>query len=110
MAQAAAIESKFGGKHGNLWNEAQVAAGGLSAPVDISMTLYQQVFGSASAATNIDILVSQDGEHWYVHQTIALEDAADFSASLQLAARWLRLRSSAAATITATCARKGRAQ
>lgn len=109
MADVKAIESKHGGRHGNLWDEASVDANDESATVDISASLYQQVFGESDAETQLTILVSQDGARWYTHDTIDLQQAGDFSVVLQLSANWLKLRSSAAAQLTATCARKGRA-
>ena len=95
------------GTHANAWNAAAVAAGGDSNVVDTQYQSNISVFGNADAATTITAYVSQDGTNFYkTSNEVTLSAAGDFHFTFVTAARYVRLRSSAVATITATIAGK----
>jgi hypothetical protein len=100
------------GSHANAWNNVSVGAGGASASIDTQYAQSVTIFGNASAATDISIEVSMDNTNFYSNdngnvQDISLTGAGDFMMNLAVGARYIRLRSSGAATITATIAAKG---
>lgn len=91
------------GAQGNGWNAAAVAAGGTSTALDKGSTSVVSAFGNASAATTITIQVSQNNATWFdTAATQVLAGAGDFHITLTTAARYVRLKSSGAATITGT--------
>lgn len=95
------------GAQANAWNGAVVAAGGNSAAVDLLYCTVCTIFGNVSAATNLTVQVSQDNVNWYNSDIVLnLAVAGNFYRNFDCGARYLRLLSSAAATITATIAGK----
>lgn len=95
------------GAHANAWNAAAVAADGVSAVIDCQYQRTISAFGTVDAATTIKVQVSQDGTNFYDSGSEAvLAGAGDFHITLDTGARYVRLHSSAAATITATVAGK----
>jgi hypothetical protein len=95
------------GAHANAWNAAAVAINGTSNSVDCQYEANITVFGNVSAGTTITLQVSQDNTNWYdSDKTQAPSGAGDFCFSATIGARYIRLKSSAAATITATIAGK----
>lgn len=101
------IAGRFVGTHANAWDAAAVAIDGESAVIDVAKAPHLTVFGNASAATDIIVLGSQDGTNFYQVDTTTLAGAADFAFHLTTGMAYVKLRSSAAATITATVAGKG---
>jgi hypothetical protein len=97
--------SPIGGQ-GNAWSAATVAANGTSAVVDTWSCPYVSAFGNASAATTLTLQYSADGSSFYDGPTVTLSGAGDFHLDATTAARYLRLLSSSAATLTATIAAK----
>lgn len=96
------------GAQGNAWSAAAVAAAGASASVDTNGLAFVSAFGNASAATTIQMQYSADNATWYNGgPSIALSAAGDFGLTVQTGARYIRLTSSAAATITASIEAKG---
>lgn len=96
------------GAQGNAWNAAAVAAAGASASIDTNGLAFISAFGNASAATTIQMQYSADNATWYNGgPSIALSAAGDFGLTVQSGARYIRLTSSAAATITASIEAKG---
>jgi len=96
------------GTHGNAWNAAAVGAGGNSASIDTQYTPFVSIFGNADAATTITIQYSQDNANFYNGPTLAIPAlGSDFASDITVGARYVRLQSSGAATITATVAGKG---
>ena len=96
------------GTHANAWNAAAVAANGVSTAVDCQYTPAITAFGNSSGNTTITIQVSQDNSNFYDASSTSLTGgAADFAISISAGARYVRLKSSAARTITATIAGKG---
>lgn len=100
------------GGHRNAWNAVAVAINGLSAIIDLAQSHVVSIFGDVSAATNLDVLITQgstfpppDAE-FTVHSTIVLGAAGNFHQLVNLGVRFIRLRSSAAVTISATIAGK----
>jgi hypothetical protein len=95
------------GAHANAWNAAAVGAGGTSASVDCQNTPFVSAFGNASAATTITVQYSQNDVDYYDGPNQVLGGAGNFRIDATVGARYVRLKSSAAATITATIAGKG---
>jgi hypothetical protein len=96
------------GAHANAWNAAAVLAAGTSTSIDCQYEDSVSAFGNTSAATDIEVEVSQDNTNFYKTGIKATGANGDFYLSIpDLGARYVRLSSSAAATITATIAGKG---
>lgn len=96
------------GAQGNAWNAAAVLAAGVSTAVDTGSLHRVAAFGNADAATTITVQVSENNVTFYDTTTTAvLGGASDFHVAFDTAARYVRLKSSGAATITATIAAKG---
>ena len=94
------------GVHGNAWNAASVGSNGTSAVLDAWSCPYISAFGNAGAATTLTLQYSMDGTLFYAGPSVTLSGAGDYHIDATTAARYLRLLSSAAATITATLAAK----
>jgi hypothetical protein len=101
-----AVTPNVVGVQGNAWNAAAVLAAGVSASIDCQYTPNISVFGNVAAgATTLTVQFSQDNVNFYdATNTVA---NGDFSLSGVFGARYLRLKSSNARTITATIAGKG---
>jgi hypothetical protein len=61
---------------------------------------------AAGAATTLTLLYSMDGSYFYAGRSATLSEAGDFRLDATSAARFVRLLSSAAATLTASLAAK----
>jgi len=90
-----------------------VGAGGFSGIIDMPDMPFVTAFGSVSAATTITLQVAEarcppdTADAWFDTQvTQVLAGAADFAISATIGARFARLKSSAAVTLTATIAGK----
>jgi len=94
------------GVQGNAWNAASVGTNGTSAVIDTWSCPFVSAFGNAGAATTITLQYSMDGASFYTGPSTTLSGSSDFHIDATTAARYLRLLSSAAATITATIAAK----
>lgn len=94
------------GAQANAWNVAVVAAGGASAIIDCQFNRRVSAFGDVNAATTINLQVSQDGVKFYIAGSQVLGGAGDFHITVETGARYARLLSTGAATITATIAAK----
>lgn len=94
------------GVHANAWKAAAVAANGTSAALDTWSCPFVSAFGNAGAATTITLQYSMDGNNFYAGPSVTLSGAGDFHIDATCAARFVRLLSSAAATLTATLAAK----
>lgn len=93
------------GTHANAWSAAAVAAGGISASLDTQSTSTVSAFGNVNAATTITLQVSQNNTNWYdTGHSQVLAGSGDFALTVTIGARYVRLKSSAAVTITATLA------
>lgn len=109
--QASHVVAPTVGAHANAWNAATVAANGTSSSVDCQYSSQISAFGHASAATTIGLQFSQDNTNWYDAdagniQAATLAAAGFFAISNSVGARYVRLVSTGAATITATIAAK----
>lgn len=93
------------GTHGNAWNNA-VTASGASSVVDTFSCPFVTAFGTSDGAVTITLQYSQDGTNFYSGPTQVLAGAGDFAISATPGARFCRLKSSAAVTVTATIAAK----
>lgn len=94
------------GTHANAWSAVAVSAGGESTVIDMQFSPNVSAFGSSSAATTIELRVSQNGTNFYTVSATTLAGAGDFGFNIPIGARYARLRSGSAATITATIAGK----
>lgn len=95
------------GVHGNAWLAAAVGAGAVSPSIDCQYTPFVSIFGNGSAASTITMQVSQDNVNFYNAVTTAVPLlGGDFYLAATVGARYVRLMSSAAITITATIAGK----
>jgi len=91
------------GTQGNAWAAAAVLANGTSASIDCQFVPFITAFGSVSANTTITLQVSQDNATFYDALSTKITSApADFVIFATSGARYTRLKSSAAATITAS--------
>lgn len=83
-----------------------MSVNGVSNAIDCIISSRISVFGNTSGASTITVQVSQDGTNFYsITPTIAAN--GNFHAFYETGARYVRLSSSAAVTITATIAGKG---
>lgn len=94
------------GAHANGWSAAAVLAGGVSAALDTLYTKTVSIFGNASAATDLTAQYSQDNTNWYDSDQKIAGATGNFGLTFDAAARYIRVKSSAAATITLTIAAK----
>lgn len=96
----------FYGTQANAWNAVAVAANGVSASIDTQLAPNISVFGNVGGgATTLTVQFSQDNVNFY-DATNSVANG-DFSVSGIYGARYIRLKSSNARTITATIAGKG---
>jgi hypothetical protein len=95
------------GTHANAWDAAAVGVGGVSAAVDAQYAGTVSAFGNVSAATTITVQYSQNNADFYDGAIVVLAGAGTFALDVRPGARYLRLKSSAAVTVTATIAGKG---
>lgn len=94
------------GTHANAWNAAAVAANGVSASIDCQFVSNITIFGNANGSTTLTIQFSQDNVNFYDGSSTVVAASSDFSVSGTFGARYIRLKSSQARTITATVAGK----
>lgn len=95
------------GVHANAWDNVAVGIAGTSTVIDCQYQRTISAFGNVSAATTVKVQVSQDGINFYDSGSEqVLAGAGNFHITLDTGARYIRLHSSAAATITATIAGK----
>lgn len=94
------------GTHGNAWLAADVGAATYSAGVDTLNAPFVSAFGNTSGASTITVSVSMDASTWY-DTTITFAANGDFWFNFSVGVRYVRLKSSAHVTITATIAAKG---
>lgn len=98
---------KEAGSHANAWNAAVVGVDGNSTVFDARRLRAVSVFGNSSGATNIAVQASQDNVNFYTFDTIVVAGAGNFGKNYEaVGARYIRLQSSAAVTLTATIAGK----
>lgn len=93
------------GIHANAWNNVAVAANGNSTISDLQYQTTVIVFGNSSAAVTLRLQASQDGVNFYTVVSLAVA-IGNFGSTTSWGARYMRLQSSAASTITATIAGK----
>lgn len=94
------------GVHANAWNNAATASG-TSTALDTGGYPFVSAFGASDGAVTITLQYSMDGTNYYGGPTQVLSGAGDFRIDATCAARFVRLKSSAAVTCTATLAAKG---
>lgn len=95
------------GAQANAANASALGAGGTSGAVDTGNLGNVSVFGSSDAATTITVQVSEDNVTFYDSQlTQVLAGAGSFCINSIIGARYVRIKTSGAATITATVSAK----
>jgi hypothetical protein len=95
------------GAHANAWNATAVGAGGNSTAIDCQYTPFVTAFGNTSGATTISLQVSQDNSNFFTAATVTIgTGGGNFGIDVTTGARYVRLSSSNARTITATIAGK----
>ena len=94
------------GTQANAWSAASVSANGTSTAIDMGQAAVISAFGNTSATTTITVQFSQDNTNFYDSATTVVANG-NFGITFNHGARYVRLKSSAAATITATLAGKG---
>lgn len=90
------------GTQDNAWAAAAVLAGAESAIVELQYSSTFSAFGNSNAATTIELRVSQDGVTFYTIDSVILAVAGDFGFSGPVGARYVRLRTVGAATLSAS--------
>lgn len=93
--------TQVAGSEGNLAFASALNAGDESGTFGLEGGMLT-ILGNASAATTITLLLSADGSTFYAAETRTLAAAGDFTFYLFTAARYCRLRTSDAVTLTAT--------
>ena len=93
--------TQVAGYEGNLASSSALAAGDNSGNFSIEGGTLT-VLGNVNTATTITLLLSADGSTFYAAETRTLAAAGDFTFYLFTAARYCRLRTSDAVTLTAT--------
>lgn len=93
------------GTHANAWNAVAVGAGGTSNVIDCQYVSHITVFGNSSGNTTLSYQVSQDNSNFYTTATFTT-GTGNFGADFTTGARYVRLQSNTARTITATIAGK----
>lgn len=87
----------------NAWDAVAAGAGDTSDSVEVANQYRITAFGSSDAATTVSVWVSQDDTTYYDSgESQVLAAAGDFHISFETAAKYVRLKTSGAATITAT--------
>lgn len=94
------------GVHGNGWNNAATGAGGVSGALDTLNLPFVSVFGTTSGASSLIVQLSQDGTNYYDSE-FTISANGNFGNHLTSAARFVRLKSTANVTATATISAKG---
>ncbi len=105
----ASIDAKLtkAGAQDNAWAVAVVGALGTSAALDTANRSILSAFGNVDAATTITAQVSEDNVTYYDTPTnVVLGGASDFHITFTTAAKYVRLKSTLAATISATIVAK----
>jgi len=97
------VNSAADGSQANAAAAVVIGVGGFSSIVDTLGNPVVSAFGNASAATTITVQVSADGITFYdTSSTQVLGGAGNFHITLSTAGRYVRLKSSASATFTAS--------
>jgi hypothetical protein len=96
------------GSQGNAWNNVAVVADGFSSVVDLQQCSSISVMGNVDAETIITVYASQDGSKFYNTQIDKplLANQEFYISVPSFGARYIRLKSDSASTITATIAGK----
>lgn len=95
------------GVHANAWSAAATGVAGVSSALDTYSSPFVSAFGASSGAATFTIQYSQDGTNYYDGPSQVLSGAGDFRIDATCGARYVRLKSSANVTVTATISAKG---
>lgn len=91
------------GEQHNAWATGSTpGAGGFSNDFQVTDCKYMTAFGSASGATTITLQFSQDGTTFRDGPTQVLAGAGDFYFNITTGCRRVRLKTSAAVTVSGT--------
>ena len=94
------------GSHANAWNNVAVGVNGVSNSIDCQFAPNISAFGTTDGATKIVVQLSQDNVNFYDAVSDIVGGPGDFTISGVFGARYMRLKSTVARTITATIAAK----
>lgn len=95
------------GAQGNAWSAVTAAATETSTTIDLQYVSSVSVFGQSTAGSTLTVQVSQDDIVWYdSNNSVYAGGGTDFYAAFTTGARYARLKTSDACTITATIAGK----
>jgi len=89
------------GTQGNLWNAASVLADGVSSVVDLNCHTKLATYGSSDAVATLTMECSANNSNYYNPNATVDVVNGDFYLCMQFPARYIRLSSSANATVTA---------
>jgi hypothetical protein len=89
------------GANGNMWSAAAVSISGTSAILDTTEARFCSAFGNTSAAATITVQYSADRTNFYSSSVNTGAVTGNFGINWNNGARFIRLISNAAATITA---------
>ena len=90
------------GSHGNAWNAVATGVNGVSTALESVGRPHKSAFGNVSAATTVTLQFSMNGTNFYDGPQVTTVDAADFVFNVTSGAAYIRLKSSANVTATAT--------
>lgn len=102
LAPRGATQFLIRGAHANAWNAAVVGINGKSTSLDTQWAQFCSAFGNTSAAATVTVEFSADDTNYYSSSVNTGAVTGNFGVNFQIGARYVRLSSSAAATITAT--------
>lgn len=96
------------GSQANAWNNAATGVAGSSSALEMRSCDTVTFFGISDGATTFTFEFSQDNSNWYDSDyTLVLAANREFGITIQTAARYVRVKSSANVTVTAALAGKG---
>lgn len=93
------------GSHNNAWAAAATGVGGTSAKIDTKSLPHVSVFGNTSGASTITVQFSADNTNFYDSGTTVSANG-DFGINFTGGAQYVRLKSSANVTVSATVSAK----
>ena len=90
------------GSHANAWNAVATGVNGVSTALETIGRPHKSAFGNVSGITTITLQFSMDGTTFYDGSSITTAGAADFVFNVTSGAAYIRLKSSANVTATAS--------
>jgi len=109
VVAAVTVTGATAGTHANAWNAELEIVDGTSASVDLQFSDTASVFGVADGPANITVQFAQDNTNFADTNIIFTAGGVGFNwgGSFLVGARYVRLKTNAAVTLTGTIAGKG---